>query len=166
MTWADYSSKTIHDDDVIDLEKLSKKYSDNIEKGKRIKNLSALKFDIKAIRADLANFCFSLISVTFPDHPLLSDTSNCEQAPMEFSDLYAAIDDSLNSDKSTSGSSDSDSYQGIFITKNPIENYKIDTRSEAQIKAEHLAAIKSGVKSEPVDLDAQKFSTPIASPKK
>ena len=80
---------------------------------------------------------------------------------MEFSDLYACLEDSLSSN--TSGSTDSGSF---FVTKNPISNYKIDSRSEAQIEADRLLAIKKGIKTEPIDPDEQKESTPLASPNK
>ena len=163
ITWADYSSRTVNeDDDIIDIELLTKKYADNVEKGQHIEKLSALKFDIRAIRADIANFCFSLLNAAIPNHPALADTSTCDQQPMDFSDLYACLNDSIKSSQSGSGSSDSDS--SIFITKNPISNYKIDNRTEAQIEKDRLQAIKDGVKTEPADPDY--VSTPLASPDK
>ena len=132
-----------------------------MEKGQLIQQLFSLKFDIKVIRADLAHFCHNLLSIGFPNHPALSDDSACNEQPMEFSDLYACLEDSLSSN--SSGSTDSDSF---FVTKNPISNYKIDSRSEAQIEADRLLAIKKGIKTEPVDPDEQKESTPLASPNK
>ena len=157
ITWADYSSKTVNHTEVIDVELLDKKYTENVDKGKLIRELFALKIDIKAIRSDLAHFCFNLLVICFPDHPALADTSSCGDSQMEFSDLYACLDDSL-SQSSSSSTSESDSF---YLTKNPIEMYNVEQRSEAQIESDRQKAIKAGVKTEPVD-----ESTPITSPTK
>ena len=142
---------------------MDKKYSANVEKANLIKQLFNLKLDIKSIRADLAHYCFNLISIGFPNHPVLVDTSVCEEAPMEFSDLYACLDDSLKSNNGSSSDSGSDAVEPIYITKNAVSKYKVDNRSEAQIEAERLAAIKNGIKTEPVDNEIP-HSTPIPSP--
>ena len=124
-----------------------------------------MKLDIKTIRADLAHYCFNLISIGFPNHPILADTTVCNETPMEFSDLYVCLDDSIKSSTSASSATGSDNSESIYITKNTISDYKIDNRSEAQIEAERLLAIKNGVKTEPVDIDTPTFSTPNGSPK-
>ena len=132
-------------EDNIDLERLDRLYSANKEMGNSIKNLISVKNDLKTIRADLAHYCFNLIQIAFPEHPILSDTSTLQENPLDFTELFWILEDSVDSamNKSDSNSS-TDSVQ---ITKNP-----------PRVLYNHMDVIKT----EPPGNDDH--STPLGSP--
>ena len=125
--WAVYRSKTIDDEnmaDNIDLERLDKLYSENKAMGDEIKHLITIKNDLRTIRADLADYCFNLIQIAYPEHPILSDTSTIQENPIEFSDLFWILEDSVDLKNTSGSSSSSDSIVGsssVRITKNPAK---------------------------------------------
>ena len=89
---------------------LDQAYRGNSNAGRKIKNALSKKSEIKTIQAALASFCFSVIQIAFPNHPVLSDTSGIDASAFEsIETLFISLNESVDSSASSSSKSDNGS---------------------------------------------------------
>ena len=124
--------------DTIDLDKV---YRTNSASAIKIKEAIAKKSDIKKTQAALASFCFSLISIAWPDHPILKDNTRIDVSALDDIDsLWYSLNESI--DSNTSGSNNSDSTGSSAFT-NADDNSLFITGQNPNIQV--------SVKKEPID---------------
>ena len=135
--WEHYRHTALGSSDTIDLDKV---YRNNSASAIKIKEAIAKKSDIKKTQAALASYCFSLISIAWPDHPILKDNTKVDVSALDDIDsLWYSLNESV--DSSTSGSDKSDSFgssaytnaddNSLFITgQNP--NIQVTIKKEPQ----------------------------------
>ena len=150
---------------ILDIEELDKKYDENKDKSAAIKNLINIKNDVEIIRADLAHFCYDVISIGFPDHPLLNDLSVKQSTSLNVMDLFAVLDGALETSDSQ-GSSDSGT--DCRITQNPTTlhgiSVKIELTDDDMTGQGPVSTPATGGSGDHLPTDP-KESTPLASPK-
>ena len=98
---------------VIDLDKT---YRGNTMSGKKIKNALSKKQEIRSIQHALASYCFSIITIVYPDHPLLSDSTKVEVSAFEDIDsLFITLNESIKTknDDDTKSKGSNESYQSF-----------------------------------------------------
>ena len=133
---------------VIDLDKYGKD-----ESAKRIKNALSRKGDFKTIQNALSNFCFSIIIVAFPEHPILQDEQKIDLDAFEDIDtLFITLNETVetsNPDFNWSTTANDSRY-----TEDP----------DFYISMQHPNFV-ANIKTEPTDdtFDTRKTSTPAVS---
>ena len=83
-------------------------YRTNSSTALKIKDAIAKKSDIKKTQAALASFCFSLIFIAWPNHPILKDDTRIDVSALDDIDsLWYSLNESIDSNASSSNNSDS-----------------------------------------------------------
>ena len=127
--WTQYREEVYHSNAVIDLEFSQ----DSLESAKKIKDAVLRKGDLKTIQIALAYFCFSIISVAFPTHPILTQETRIDYDAFEDIDtLFVTLNDAVmyneSSESAEIGSSRYTNDPDFYISmQNPFFNAVVKT---------------------------------------
>ena len=93
---------------------LDQAYRENSNAGRKIKNALSKKSEIKNIQSALASFCFSVIQIAFPNHPVLSDNTNIDSSAFEsIETLFISLNESIDSSSTNSSKSDTGTQNSL-----------------------------------------------------